>query len=303
MPYCINCGRQLADGARFCAGCGTESNLTQQNTQRKTVYDGEIHKCPNCGEVLNSFVSICPACGFELRGKKNSDAVQQFATKLLQAETIQQKVTIIRNFPVPNTKEDILEFMILAYSNVGSNIENDLSVAWLSKIEQAYQKAQLVIKDEKEFLHIQNLYSQVYTELTKQKKNELNKKIRITLSEMLPFLPNIIVVIGWLISIFVLLSLCDTNLDNDGTNSYQLILVLDFIGGAMLIPLALKCASSLPKCIASFGLIISIIILILLCGKNSDDVVTESYQLLLFVDIICTVIIFIRMFRNKNKGM
>ena len=51
MPFCINCGHQLPDGAKFCAECGSPVQATAQ-TQRKIVYDGEIHECPNCGESL-----------------------------------------------------------------------------------------------------------------------------------------------------------------------------------------------------------------------------------------------------------
>ena len=89
MAFCSNCGHQLADGAKFCYECGTKVNLsaTSQEEQRKTVYDGEIHKCPNCGEVINSFVSICPACGFEFRGTRISSSLQEFIEKVDQCDT------------------------------------------------------------------------------------------------------------------------------------------------------------------------------------------------------------------------
>ena len=57
MAFCINCGQELAEGAKFCANCGKAVNGENPTTQRKTVYEGQIHKCPNCGEVINSFVS------------------------------------------------------------------------------------------------------------------------------------------------------------------------------------------------------------------------------------------------------
>lgn len=206
MPYCINCGRQLADGARFCAGCGTESNLTQQNTQRKTVYDGEIHKCPNCGEVLNSFVSICPACGFELRGKKNSDAVQQFATKLLQAETTQQKVTIIRNFPVPNTKEDILEFMILASSNIVGESNKEIFNAWIVKFEQCYHKAKLSFGNDSDFVKIKNIYEQTSKQITKERAVHGANAVGSSVSKFTSTFPNpIFGIVAVLLGVYVII--------------------------------------------------------------------------------------------------
>lgn len=88
MLYCTNCGEKLAEGAKFCANCGQTVESPQRGTseQRKTVYEGEIHKCPNCGEIINSFVSICPACGFELNSKRVNTVLQDFIKEINECE-------------------------------------------------------------------------------------------------------------------------------------------------------------------------------------------------------------------------
>ena len=69
MAFCMNCGQELPDGAKFCSSCGSAiGTVTEETNERKVTYDGKLHKCPNCGEILNSFVANCPACGYELRG-------------------------------------------------------------------------------------------------------------------------------------------------------------------------------------------------------------------------------------------
>lgn len=311
--FCPYCGTKLEKDAQFCQSCGeaidddiqgghrisNERFYTENPTDRKAVYEGYIHKCPNCGEILNAFVSNCPSCGYEVRDTSNSVAVQKFAVKLASTESRQEKIEIIRNFPIPNTKEDILEFMILASTNIGDSLEKDISVAWQSKTEQAYQKAKIIFQDANEFSRIQNIYSQVSVSLAKQKKIEKVQNAGRMISRLIPVFPNVIVVTGWLISIFVLLPLCKVNLDNVGTNGSQLLLMLDFIAGAVLIPFAFKCSSSLPKLITSLGLILSIVVLIPLCGINLDNVGTNAFQIILIVDIICSVVIFVRMFKQK----
>lgn len=89
MKYCINCGQELAEEAKFCANCGKAVSAPQNgiNEQRKIVYEGHIHKCPNCGEVLQSFVANCPACGYEIRDTYSVSFVREFAMKLEQIET------------------------------------------------------------------------------------------------------------------------------------------------------------------------------------------------------------------------
>ena len=236
--YCTNCGEKLTVGSKFCNNCGTPtgSNQVQENnsvqapiiepqveelekdepiTERQTVYEGKIHKCPNCGEVMKSFSANCPSCGFEIRGSRATTSVQEFAMKLEQIEQKQmphfeekssvmkmvfgkdfkgddydiqqakrdfekrrksEKASLISSFPIPNTKEDILEFLLLASSNIDVKTTHDIvTQAWLQKLEQVYQRAQITIRNTNEFKQAKFIYDSKQKELGKQKKNKKNK--------------------------------------------------------------------------------------------------------------------------------
>lgn len=88
MAFCSNCGQQLDDKAKFCSACGAARPVQQpaNETKRKTVYEGEIRKCPNCGEVIDAFTAKCPACGFELNSKKVSSVLQDFIKEINECE-------------------------------------------------------------------------------------------------------------------------------------------------------------------------------------------------------------------------
>ena len=141
MAYCVNCGTETVPNAKFCQKCGHPTGTQNDNSTRKQEFAGKIYKCPNCGEVLKAFEINCPACGHELRGAKASSAVKEFALKLEAIEsrreyekprglfavaeaqqrvskTDEQKISLIKSFSVPNSKEDMLEFMILATSSM-----------------------------------------------------------------------------------------------------------------------------------------------------------------------------------------
>lgn len=183
MAFCSNCGHQLADGAKFCFECGAKVNTpeTYQEEQRKTVYDGEIHKCPNCGEELNAFETTCPSCKWEVRDTKVSSAVSAFAEKIMQLEASGSSeinddiINLIRTFPIPNTKEDIIEFLILASSNIDTNKTH--RNAWETKLEQIYQKAKLTFGDNKEFTYVTELYAEAKRNLTKHRMLSTTQKI------------------------------------------------------------------------------------------------------------------------------
>ena len=194
MAFCMNCGHKLTEDARFCFECGTKVNIQEpsQEDVRKIAYDGEIHKCPNCGDILDAYESVCKACGYEQRGSRATSSVHELAVRLQQIEEArltsnnhsrfgfgqgseidQQKINLIRSFVIPNTKEDILEFAVLAASNVDTSAYDDsygilstlqngrrkaVSDAWLAKLKQAYQKAKLVFVGDPRISEIESLY-------------------------------------------------------------------------------------------------------------------------------------------------
>ena len=197
MAFCTNCGEQIKDGAKFCANCGTPADVNEQtnNTKRKTMYEGEIHKCPQCGEVLDSFTTYCPSCGYEVRGSSTTNAVKEFVAKLDTVTTEYQKENIIRSFPIPNTKEDIFEFMILASSNIDERPNKNVFNAWIAKFEQCYQKAKLSFKQESDFVKIQAIYEKTQKEI---KKIRRKGPLRITLIIVLPIVAFIFInVVFW----------------------------------------------------------------------------------------------------------
>lgn len=156
MSFCSNCGNPLDDNDKYCPQCGAPV-VYQKNTQRKSYFDGELHKCPQCGETLNSFVTQCPSCGYEIRGSKGISVVKELANRINQVKTLEEKNELISNFYIPNTKEDIIDFFILATSNIDSG--SPCLEAWYSKLDQTYQKAKLLLVNSAEFKDMEEMYN------------------------------------------------------------------------------------------------------------------------------------------------
>lgn len=184
------------EDARFCSYCGTAVNGDTAD-KRRMVYEGDIHKCPNCGEIVESFTTNCPTCGFEFRNTQATNAVKELTQKIEKiensrssrqsgwsklldtknriSETDQEKISLIRSFAIPNSKEDLFEFMVLAASNINirrysdpyviSASESALSDAWYSKFEQSYEKAKISIKNSAEFEKIRNIFTKKQKEI------------------------------------------------------------------------------------------------------------------------------------------
>lgn len=148
MAYCSKCGKPLKEGAAFCTACGSPAPEEEPQACRGEKYDGAVHKCPNCGEPLGSFVATCPSCGFEIRETKASSAISDFANELAKTSDVGQRIVLIRSFPVPNTREDLFEFLIMASSNIDETQTSEECRAWLAKCDQCSQKGRLLLKED-----------------------------------------------------------------------------------------------------------------------------------------------------------
>lgn len=206
MKHCSNCGEEISDESKFCCYCGSQQSNIENQNKRTFVYEGQIHKCPNCGETIESFVTECPTCGYEIRSTNAANSVRELERKINEIELTREKgqnkpisifkkaytykelsgtdkqiINIIKSFPIPNTKEDIIEFIILASSNIDYDsyeestpdlmARQQISEAWVSKMEQAYKKAMISLENEPELEDIKNIYSDSLSRI-KHNKNK-----------------------------------------------------------------------------------------------------------------------------------
>lgn len=167
MKFCQNCGAELNDAAKFCDKCGAKVGSLAEPKKEEHKDDSDNFKCPSCGGNLPSNSVVCPHCGMEIRGRKVVDSVNDFFTYLNSIEDEEKKINLIKTYPIPSNKEDIVEFMILASSNFDAdaylhdNYHNDANAAWLAKIEQCYKKSKILFTYQSDLRPIENIYQDI----------------------------------------------------------------------------------------------------------------------------------------------
>lgn len=136
MVYCSNCGHQLENAVHFCSKCGRAVGVAiDTKTEERNTH------CPCCGRLLSAIEVVCP-CGYEIQGIKASFTIQEFLQKLDEIDNqkvskweqfgryvnksvpikVERKADFIKNFAIPNTKENIIEFMLFALPNIDIEI-------------------------------------------------------------------------------------------------------------------------------------------------------------------------------------
>ena len=85
----------------------------------------KVRKCPACGAIISYMQTRCPQCGTEIVNvgatksvQKLSDMINQItATEVIKEKRQERIKNAIKSFPVPTTKEDIMEFLFMAAPN------------------------------------------------------------------------------------------------------------------------------------------------------------------------------------------
>lgn len=191
MAYCPNCGTKLVDGDVFCGNCGKRIETVaapcepvfsqapaeeSKSPAKEKKPKSAITRCPACGEMVDKNAVICPSCGYGIRDVADgSIALLSQKLDLIESKrpqkrkkdekgtisaTDERKISLIRSWPIPNNKDDLIEFAAMASGNciAPPKLANDriaaedaLADAWRSKFNQAYAKAEHLFGDSEEF--------------------------------------------------------------------------------------------------------------------------------------------------------
>ena len=167
---------------------------------------GDFKKCPSCGATAQAFSTRCTDCGHDFSGiaanssaKKLFEMLNEIESKRSDTDTSikaafgslltkslgggigdkinSQKKELISSFPIPNTKDDILEFLSLALpkatkqgnfftagsfnspANERNKLHNEFVPIWQTKCQQIIMKARFSMKEDKKTLDEINSYA------------------------------------------------------------------------------------------------------------------------------------------------
>ena len=114
-----------------------ELKKSEQTAAPKSNKFGDVKKCPICGAIVSAGLAACKECGYAFVSVESASSIKLLYEELkkednknyekgfdifsildsssgeyeIKTKKAQAKATIIRNFPVPNAKSDLLELL------------------------------------------------------------------------------------------------------------------------------------------------------------------------------------------------
>ena len=171
-------------------------------------------KCPACGEILSPYENACPSCGFKLK-EASEGAIGRLYQTISSIEEKRPKkektastdisptdkkiASAIKSFPIPSEKEDLIEFLSVANSNIDpytdvhdvskiSESERLISKAWKSQFDQAYSKAERLFGNTRDFEQFKLMKESKEKELEDRQKANIAFKAILVVSWIALFL-------------------------------------------------------------------------------------------------------------------
>ncbi|MGZ5202539.1 MAG: hypothetical protein ACXWC4_22485 [Telluria sp.] len=126
---------------------------------------GSVHKCPSCGASLGAFVSVCGTCGHELLEVEANRSIAALAERFEEIEReveamgykgkrreafiTEKKGRVIRDFPVPNSRDDLQQLMYYIQPKIVPSVKPDPNVEdWRTKFTEVLNRAKQAYKND-----------------------------------------------------------------------------------------------------------------------------------------------------------
>ena len=137
---------------------------------------GDVKKCPNCGAILQSYQEKCTDCGIEFRNAEANQSVKSFTEQLSNIdaeiskkfagkykrmtseregkkrnEIFKKQTEVIKHFPIPSTKEDVLELLFFIAPKAQEKFGKE-QVVWATKYNEILMKSKIVFSKDHDMI-------------------------------------------------------------------------------------------------------------------------------------------------------
>lgn len=160
-----------------------EKAKSAQPSAPKSEKYGDVRKCPACGAIVPSMAAKCPECGYEFTNVEANSSTRLLMQKIDEIQAQYAELTanvdnkdestirtrgyqvkrqlndrtaqLIQNFPIPNTREDLIEFLTLCIGNSKADSimldgNDPVTPSWRKKLQQVIAKVKVALPNDQQ---------------------------------------------------------------------------------------------------------------------------------------------------------
>lgn len=160
-----------------------EKAKSAQPSAPKSEKYGDVRKFPACGAIVPSMAAKCPECGYEFTNVEANSSTRLLMQKIDEIQAQYAELTanvdnkdestirtrgyqvkrqlndrtaqLIQNFPIPNTREDLIEFLTLCIGNSKADSimldgNDPVTPAWRKKLQQVIAKVKVALPNDQQ---------------------------------------------------------------------------------------------------------------------------------------------------------
>ena len=118
-----------------------------------SMKQGDIKVCPRCGGTVLSGYAKCPECGYAFMNVGANSSARLLDSRLNGVTDYEKRAHIISSFPIPNTREDLMEFLSVLEPKAfarhkGKEKERKEKKAYYEKYIECLNKAKISFGDD-----------------------------------------------------------------------------------------------------------------------------------------------------------
>ena len=197
-----------------------EKEKAEKSAPKSNKY-GDVRKCPTCGSLVPALATSCPDCGYEFAGIESNLSSQKLAAKIEQINqeyenkisSIKENISednkwslkknkinaiaqVVKNFPIPNTKADLFEFITSMQTKMLSEfISKAEGEAYFTKYNEAIIKSKAMCANDQMFASIISEHANIIAQYEQVKKKQKGFGMKPEVKEWLCMLGFLVVCI------------------------------------------------------------------------------------------------------------
>lgn len=118
-----------------------------------TIKQGNVKECPRCKGIVLGGYAKCPECGYAFMNVDANSSAKLLDSRLNGVTDYEKRAHIISSFPIPNTREDLMEFLSALEPKAfarhkGDDNERKEKKAYYEKYVECLNKAKISFGDD-----------------------------------------------------------------------------------------------------------------------------------------------------------